>query len=54
VPERQRKVARPARQVRATVDPDGARRVRQRRDLREELGLDVLPGDEQVDRLDAG
>ena len=53
VPERERD--RPLlerRQVAAPVDADHARRVRHRRDPGEQLRLDVLAGDEQVDRLD--
>ncbi len=46
-------VTRAARQVVAAVDADHARRVPERRHLREQLGRDVLSRDEQVDRLDA-
>ena len=42
----------PARQVVAAVDADRARRVRQRRELGEQLGRHRLAGDEQLDRLD--
>jgi len=54
VPERERRVAGPARQVVAAVDADDAGRVAERRDLREQLGRDALPRDEQVGRLDPG
>jgi len=39
--------------VRAPVDGDHARRVSERRHLAKQLGQDVLPSDEQLDRLDA-
>ena len=42
------------RQIGATEDGEHARRVRECRDLREQLRLDVLAGDEPVDRLRAG
>ena len=42
------------RQVAAAVDADHARCVPERRDLGEELGNDVLAGDEEFDRLDPG
>jgi hypothetical protein len=42
------------RQVITAEDADYPRRVSERRDGREELGLDRLAGDEQVDRLDPG
>ena len=54
VPERERQRPRAVRQVCAAVDADHARRVRERRELGDERRLDVLAGDEQVDRLDAG
>jgi len=54
VPERERRRPRPARQVLAPVDADRARRVRERRDLGEQLRRDGLAGDEQVDRRDPG
>ena len=38
---------------RAPVDADHARRVGERRELRDERRLDVLAGDEQLDGLDA-
>ncbi len=43
-----------ARQIGAAEDGDHPRRVSERRDLREQLGIDVLSGDEPVDRLRAG
>ena len=52
VPQRQGHVADALRQVGAAVEPEDARRVAEGRDLREELGLDRLPGDEQLDRRD--
>jgi hypothetical protein len=52
VPERKRQIAGPAREVVAPVDADRACRVRQRRELREHLGRDRLPRDEEIDRLD--
>ena len=53
-PERQRRLTRLARQGGGTEDADDASRVGQRRDGGEELGLDVLAGDEELDRLDPG
>src|SRR5262249_36950081 len=53
VPERERERPRPARQIRAAIDPERARRMAQRRELSDERGLDVLARDEQLDRLDA-
>ena len=40
-----------ARQVLTAVDADHARRMRRRRDLGQQLRLDVLAGAQQVDRL---
>ena len=54
VPERERRLARLARQGGGAVDADDARRVRQRRDRGQQLRLDVLARDEQLDRLDPG
>ena len=53
-PEREAGVARRLREVRAPVDADRARGVRQRRHAGEELRLHGLARDEQVDGLDAG
>src|SRR5439155_4233565 len=54
VPERQSDLRqRPAGQIVPPVDADHARRMRERRDLRQERRLDVLACDEQLDRLDA-
>ena len=46
-------VARAGRQIGAPVHPDHPRRVAERRHLAEQLRLDVLPRNEQLDRLDA-
>jgi hypothetical protein len=54
VPERERHRHHAARQVVAPVDADDARRVRERRDVGEQLGRDGLARDEQVDGLEAG
>ena len=48
VPERERHGPRSARQVFAPEDGDDPRRMRERRDLREQLRLDVLARDEHV------
>jgi hypothetical protein len=53
-PERERDVTGLRRQVGPPVDRDDPRRMRERRDPREQLGLDRLAGDEQLDRLDPG
>jgi len=52
--QRERERPRSPRQVVPAVDPEHARRVRKGRHLGEELRRDVLAGDEQLDRLDAG
>jgi hypothetical protein len=55
VPQRQHDgLRRPGGQIVAAEDREHARRVRERRDGGEELGLDVLAGDEHVDRLRPG
>ena len=53
-PEREARVTKTRRQVAATVDGDHAGGVRERREAREQLGLDGLAGDQQVHRLDPG
>ena len=53
VPERERHRPHAARQVGTAEHAEHARRVRERRHLGEQRRLDVLAGDEQVDRLDA-
>ena len=53
-PERKRRLARLSRQRGGAVDPDDARRMRQRRDGGEQLRLDRLARDEELDRLDPG
>jgi hypothetical protein len=52
-PERERRLARLAGQVRAAVERDDARRVGERRDPGQQLRLDGLAGDEELDRLDS-
>jgi len=42
------------REVLSPKDPDDARGMAERRDLREELRLDGLARDEQLDRFDTG
>ena len=54
VPERERHGPRPARQVVPPEHRDDARRMRERRHLREQRRLDVLVRDEDVGRLEAG
>ena len=53
MPERERRVARVARQVLAPEDGDHPRRMPERRHFRHQLRRDGLPRDEQLDRLDA-
>jgi hypothetical protein len=54
VPERQRHRPRAASQIVAAENGDDARRVRERRYLREQLGGDVLSGGENVRGLEPG
>jgi hypothetical protein len=51
-PERKRRLPRLARQGGGAEDADDARRVGQRRDGGEKLGLDALARDKELDRLD--
>jgi hypothetical protein len=53
VPERDGDLPPLRRQVGSAEDADGARRMAERRDLREQLRLDVLAGNKELDGLDA-
>ncbi len=53
-PKRQTATWLEAGEIVGAEDPDRAGRVRKGREAGEQLGLDVLPGSEQVNRLEAG
>jgi hypothetical protein len=52
MPERESHGSNSLRQIVPPIHGDHPRRVRECRDLREQLGRDVLAGDEQLDRLE--
>ena len=52
-PEGEHDVSHACGQIRPPVDADDAWGLAERRDLSQELGYDVLPRDEQLDRRDA-
>ena len=54
MPECQAERGRPTGQRVAGLDPDDARRVRERRDGGEQSRVDILPCAQKVDRFDAG
>jgi hypothetical protein len=54
VPERERQRQRSLRKIGPLVDPEHARRMTERRELRDEGSFHVLARDEQLDRLDSG
>ena len=54
MPQAEHDLTRAHRQIGPSIDPDHTRRVAECRDLPEKLGQDVLTGNQQLDRLDAG